>query len=271
MGIERKINVRIGEKEYLIASDDNYLEYIKNGFEPHMVAMFKTLISKNDNIFDIGANIGCTSILFGDLAKKVYAFEPSPTTYSFLRKNIIQSRMTNIDIFNIGLGSSSCESTLTFSPSNRSGGFISNLTQASKGHITEKIFIKTVDEIIETLRPPEVNLIKIDVEGFEGHVIKGAESTIIKNKPIVVLELNHWCLNAFQRTSIPDFFDLLRANFPILLAVEGNTCMNLFDESDTYIVMYQHILNMKYQNIVAAFNEKQLEKFFNLFYRNKYS
>ncbi len=265
MGNERRIDVKIGGKKYVIASDDDYLEHIKNGFEPQMVDMFKTLISKNDYILDIGANIGCTSILFGELSKKVYSFEPSPTTFSYLQKNILQSGLKNIEVLNIGLGSSSGESTITFSPANRSGGFVSNLTQASIGHTVENIQIKTVDEILESLKPPAVNFIKIDVEGFEGHVIQGAKATIAKNNPIVVLELNHWCLNAFQRTSIPDFFDLLKSYFPILFAVEGNTYMNLHDISDSYTVMYNHIIFMKYPNIVAAFNEKQLEKFLSLY------
>jgi len=74
----------------------------------------------------------------------------------------------------------------------------------------------------------------------------------------VVLELNHWCLNAFQRTSIPDFLDLLRSMFPILLAVDGSNYMDLHDTSESYIVMYNHILHMRFPNILAAFEEGQL-------------
>ena len=80
---KRKITVKIDQKDYVITSDDDYLEGIKNGFEPNMVEMIKALVNKNDYILDIGANIGCTSILFGELSKRVYSFEPSPTTYSF--------------------------------------------------------------------------------------------------------------------------------------------------------------------------------------------
>jgi hypothetical protein len=62
-------------------------------------------------------------------------------------------------------------------------------------------------------------------------------------RPIVVLELNHWCLNAFQRTSLPDFFDYLRSVFPVLLGSRWQSnYLNLHDDSnDTYIVMYHHI------------------------------
>ena len=74
-----------------------------------------------------------------------------------------------------------------------------------------------------------------------------------------MLELNHWCLNAFQRTSIPDFLDLLRSTFPILLAVDGDTYMDLHDEGERYIVMYHHILHMRYPNVVGAFDEDRLD------------
>ena len=107
----------------------------------------------------------------------------------------------------------------------------------------------------------EVDFIKIDVEGFEKNVIEGLIETIHKHNPIVVLELNHWCLNAFQRISIPDFFDFLVNIFPILYAVEGDKYLNLHDENDRYIVMYHHIIHFKYPNIVAAFNQKQLDRF----------
>jgi FkbM family methyltransferase len=265
VSITREVRVDIGGKNYTIASDDNYLEHIKNGFEPDMVKLFRAVTSSSDVILDIGANIGCTALLFGELSKKVYAFEPSPTTFAFLEKNISRSGLKNVSPQNMGLGAESGEYTLTFAPSNRSGGFVSNQTQASAGHTVETIVIRQMDEVLQSLNISRVDFIKIDVEGFEGHVLRGATQTLATYRPVVVLELNHWCLNAFQRISIPDFFDLLRSIFPILLAVDGLSYLNLHDESDTYVVMYNHILHMKFPNIIAAFDESRLSKFRSLY------
>lgn len=261
----RELTVDIGGNKYVITSDDDYLEHIRNGFEPEMVKLFKILAANSETILDIGANIGCTAILFGELSKNVYAFEPSPTTFSYLEKNISNSGRNNVFLQNIGLGAESSESTLTFSPSNRSGGFVSNQTQASAGHTIEKIVIRQLDEVVSSLDLQDIDFIKIDVEGFEGHVLRGATKTLSSNRPVCVLELNHWCLNAFQRTSIPDFFDLLRSIFPILLAVDGSNYMDLHDESDSYIVMYHHILNMRFPNIVAGFDKARLDQFRSLY------
>jgi FkbM family methyltransferase len=265
MRVAREVVVNIGGKNYSITSDDDYLEHIKNGFEPDMVQLFRAVANDSETILDIGANIGCTALLFGELSKNVYAFEPSQTTFSFLEKNILRSGLKNVFLQNIGLGAEPGEYTLTFAPSNRSGGFVSNQTQASAGHAVEKIVIHQLDEVVNSLNLQKIDFIKIDVEGFEGHVLRGAAKTLSSHKPIVVLELNHWCLNAFQRTSIPDFFDLLRSMFPILLAVDGSSYMNLHDESDSYIVMYHHILHMRFPNIVAAFSEDRLHLFKELY------
>lgn len=265
MSIAKEITVDIGGKNYSISSDDSYLENIKNGFEPDMVRLFRTIACDSEVILDIGANIGCTTLLFGGLSKIVYAFEPSQTTFAFLERNISCSGLMNIFLHNIGLGDESGETTLTFAPSNRSGGFISNQIQVSAGHTVEKVILHRLDDVVKSLNLRKIDFIKIDVEGFEGHVIRGATQTLSNHKPLVVLELNHWCLNAFQRTSIPDFFDLLRSMFPILLAVDGSSYMNLHDKSDSYIVMYHHILHMRFPNIVAAFCEDRLRMFRKLY------
>lgn len=265
MAHAREEVVEIGGTKYVITSDDDYLDHIKNGFEPEMVKLFKVLANNSDVVLDIGANIGCTALLFSELAKEVYAFEPSQTTFAFLERNLSRSGKKNLFPQNMGLGAEPGESTLTFNPSNRSGGFVSNETKASAGHTVEKIVIRQLDEVVQSLKLGKIDFIKIDVEGFEGHVLRGARQTLSTNRPVVVLELNHWCLNAFQRTSIPDFFDLLRSMFPVLLAVDGSNYMNLHDENDSYIVMYLHILSMKFLNIVACFDEAQLREFKSLY------
>lgn len=265
MESEREQEVDIGGKRFIISSDDEYLNHIQNGFEPEMVKLFRSLARGSKVILDIGANIGCTALLFGELSERVYAFEPSKTTYAFLEKNISRARRQNIFLQNVGLGSEPGEFTLTFAPSNRSGGFVSNQIQASVGHSVEKIVIRQLDEVVKSSNLKQVDFIKIDVEGFEGQVLRGASQTLSSNRPLVVLELNHWCLNAFQRTSVPDFFDLLRSVFPIVLAVDGSSYMDLHNESDSYMVMYHHILKMRFPNIVAGFDETRLGQFRSLY------
>ena len=257
----REIAVRIGSRECRIRSDDNYLDHIAGTFEPHMVELFRCVAEGSKVILDVGANIGCTAILFGDMAEQVHAFEPSPTTFRYLQENVQANSVGNVQLHNLGLGAEAAVTTITFAPNNRSGGFVSNQTSANADHLTEQIEIRTLDQVLDSMAPAAPDFIKIDVEGFEGHVLRGAAATLQRHHPAVVLELNHWCLNAFQRTSLPDFFDQLRSTFPILCAVDGDRYLDLHSPDESYEVMYHHIMSMRYQNILCAFDEDQVARF----------
>jgi FkbM family methyltransferase len=257
----REVAVSIGGRECRISSDDNYLDHIEGDFEPHMVELFRCVAEGSELILDVGANIGCTAILFGDMAQQVHVFEPSPTTFAWLKQNVQANGKGNVQLHNIGLGAEAAVSTITFAPNNRSGGFVSDQTKANADHLSEQIEIRTLDDFLAGAALPPPDFIKIDVEGFEGHVLRGAAATLARHHPVVVLELNHWCLNAFQRTSLPDFFDQLRAAFPILYAVDGHQYLDLHSPDESYEVMYHHIMSMRYQNILCAFNDAQVARF----------
>lgn len=255
---EKSKSVSIGERDFILVSDDDYLNNMGAAFEPHMCRLFRSLLGPEHVAVDVGANIGCTALLFAQLAKEVHAFEPSPSTFRYLERNVQNSRLQNVVLHNLGLGRTQEELTLTFSPANRSGGFVSNTTQASKGHVVEEILIRPGDSLFEDRR---VDFVKIDVEGFEGQVIEGLKNTIRRDRPIFVSELNHWCLNAFQRTSIPDFFDFMLGVFPQLYAVDRDKIADLRDADSRYVVMHQHIVHFKYMNLVGAFSRDQLARF----------
>lgn len=258
---QNSVTCRIGENRYVIQSDDDYLLHIGDDFEPDMVALFASLIDRDMTIVDVGANIGCTALLFSDLGKTVHAFEPSRTTYQFLSTNLKSNGKGNVEAYNLGLGERDEKFQLSFAPENRSGGFISNKTSATQGHVTEDVEIVSGDRFFSEQNIGPVDFIKIDVEGFELDVIAGLKEQIGQHHPVVCLELNHWCLNAFQRISVPDFFDALLDVFPVLLAVDGQTFKDLHNEDDRYNVMYHHIIHFRYPNLVAAFEPAQLETF----------
>lgn len=209
---EKTLPVLIGDRTFQVTSDDIYLDNLNGVFEPESVTLFRTLVQPDALALDIGANIGCTGLLLSTLARKVICFEPSPSTFALLRKNIAAGTSGNVEVVNAGLGRADANHEIVFHPSNRSGGFVTD--QHLPGHTVEPIKILQGDSYIlaAQLEQP-VGFIKIDVEGFELDVIAGLAETIATHKPVVTLELNHWCLNAFRRMSVPDFLDALRAAF----------------------------------------------------------
>jgi len=265
---ERCAEIAIGDARYQIASDDEYLSALGSAFEPHTTALFRALLKPGAVVADIGANIGCTSILFSQRARRVLSFEPSPTTFRYLERNIRNAGIRNVELHNLALGSEPGNSSLTFAPTNRAGGFVSDKTIASAGHVTESITIRRLDDIVESLDIDATDLIKIDVEGFEQSVLEGGRNTIQRFQPVVALELNHWCLNALHRICVPDFLDFLCSMFPILMAVEGATYLDVRDPKERYIVMYHHINHFRYTNLVAGFSRAQLADFLHQYHHS---
>ena len=245
-------NILIGSKSFQVASDDQYIEAVGSDFEPHMVQLFKALIHPDDIVADVGANIGLTALLFSDLARYVYAFEACPSTYNILQKNLKSNNVHNVEVINFGIGHKPEILTITFATNNRSGGFVSNKIKPIKGHTTEKIHIRTLDDFFTDI--PQPSFIKIDVEGFEQNVIRGGSSLLEKYRPTVVMEMNHFCLDVLQRITIPDFLDFMRSIFPFLYAVDGDneTIIDLHIPEKAYFVMHEHVVRHRFPNIVGG-------------------
>ncbi len=256
--MRQESEISIHGQNYTVVSDDQYMSHMHGVFEPDTARILASMAT--GTVLDIGANIGLTTLLHSRLANTVHAFEPSPSTFAFLKENVDRAGIPNAILHNVGLGEQPGNFELTFAPQNRSGAFVSDQTQASTGHTIEQIQIDTLDRRVDVHSIGKVDMIKIDVEGFELHVLRGGRNTLARDRPAVVLEMNHWCLNAFQRTSIPDFIDTLLETFPIVLAVQQDHYKDLRDTSDRYRVMHRHINMFWYQTLVCAYEPSQVTR-----------
>ncbi len=125
---------------------------------------------------DIGAHVGLWSYFLSYSFNHVISFEPVPDFVDCFRRNV--ENRDNIDLYPNALGSSSC--TL---------GMALNRENSGMSHISAEQVDVTVDSFpLDTLNLENVDLIKIDVEGYEMHVICGAINTILKCKPVIILE-----------------------------------------------------------------------------------
>jgi FkbM family methyltransferase len=253
--------IYIGKHSYTITSDDNYLEAVGNDFEPHMVNLYRALITPEDVVADIGANIGLTAILFSNMAKKTFAFEPSPSTFNILSRNLASNHIKNVEVINLGLGKQEETLTITFAKNNRSGGYVSDKIRPETGHITEDIRIDTLDHFFSSSKNTPTFL-KIDVEGFEKNVIKGGTTFLQRARPVVVMEMNHFCLDVLQRITIPDFLDYMRSVFPYLYAIDtdNSTIADLHVPDIAYMVMHEHVVKHRYPNLVGGFDSNLRKK-----------
>ena len=272
-----EVRLSIGTRAYQIRSDDTYLRAMRPGtmhrieaavrravranrFEPRMTRLYSTLVRQQDVVLDVGANIGCTSILFAQSARRVVAFEPVPKTFAHWQRNIDASGHLNCVGMNIALGDENKASQMNYADSNRSGAFVSDsVAGAGESAVIE---VRRLDDLAASLGVPAVDFVKMDVEGYERKVIEGGWSTIAANRCVVQLELNTWCLNAMHRTSLPDFLDFLLDRFPLVHGVENGSYADLRKTSARWLVMHKNIVEQRFKEMVVGFDASRLERFY---------
>lgn len=250
----------MGEQSYDLTYDDLYGAGVGAVFEPGLVRILDVLTPRDAQALDVGANIGLTTLALAQLATTVHAFEVVPGTFELLATNVLNSGVTNVVLHDFGLGDVAATVSLNRTAADRSGAYISKEAPPTFGHRRETGRVEVLDAVAPSLGPDRVGLIKIDVEGFEVPVLRGARELLDRDRPVVLLEMNHWCLNAFQRRSIPDFLDDLKAIFPILHAVDDTTgeSRDLRDVDQAHYAMHEHIVRGRYMTAVGAFTRSQV-------------
>jgi len=137
-------------------------------------------------IFDIGANIGLYTLFIGRYLKngKIFSFEPNPLAFKKLKKNIEENSIRNVFLFQSAVGGKVEKKILReYSTSTTISRITDSQTNNLKGHWVEVI---TLDSIIEKHKIPTINILKIDVEGYEDEVLRGVEKYFDRIQRIVV-------------------------------------------------------------------------------------
>ena len=140
-----------------------------------------------DLFADIGANVGSFTVLAsGHVGAYTYAAEPGPAAFSYLMENIYVNQIPDkVKALNVALGGEKGEVNFTASQDT-----LNHIAQKEEKD-TIKVPIETLDDVLGIENIP--SLIKIDVEGFETEVIRGAEKTLANNKlKAVIIELNYF-------------------------------------------------------------------------------
>jgi FkbM family methyltransferase len=143
------------------------------------------LLHEGDGFIDVGANVGVYSLLAASRGARVLALEPVPATFEHLLDNVHLNRYgARIDARNIGVGSERGE--LCFST--QSGPTNHVLAPGESAEKAVTVAVDSLDAIAVDWSPV---MIKIDVEGFEANVIRGA-TTLLAQRSLhaVLLELN---------------------------------------------------------------------------------
>ena len=162
-----------------------YFNKIKTNHEPEM-ELLKYLVKKNDLVIDVGGNRGIYAYQFWKLGAKVEIFEPNPTCIQVLKPWM--ANKSNINIHTVGLSNNTGSVNLHI-PIDNNG--VEHDASASVENVEfehyrdQLIFLKTLD----SYSFKDVSFIKIDVEGHEYSVIKGATKLLNASKPALLVEI----------------------------------------------------------------------------------
>ncbi|MFI7699186.1 FkbM family methyltransferase [Nonomuraea sp. NPDC049480] len=161
--------------------------------------------------FDVGAAYGMYTYPLSRLAGpagQVHGFEPLPVPYRILEAGRRASGARNIQVTNAALGSSTGYQRLRLPY--RFGLPIHGWAHLQEGlkhpgrftaAKTLDVPVYTVDRVCELREIPRVDFMKVDVEGFEAEVLRGAEWTIEQHRPTLLLEIEDRHLDKYGRTS----------------------------------------------------------------------
>ena len=219
-----KIKLYLNNKDNFLSRDIAFHKV----WEPEITKLVKEIIKKDQIVIDVGANIGYFSTLFSKLVGttgKVYAFEPAPINFEILQRNILVNNLKNVLIHQTADSNVSDIQDLYLSTWNFGDNRLFEKPRDERDLEREKIQVDTIrlDEIIQD----KINLIKIDVQGFEWQVIDGAKKLIDNNNDIkIIFEFTPQLLKLNGVKPEDLLYSLLEMNFNIYDIGSGNNLIN---------------------------------------------
>lgn len=140
----------------------------------------RSLLRPGEVVFDVGANVGMVTLAaaaeVGEVGQ-VYSFEPHPKVCSYLKSNVEMNSFGQVKVFNLALGEKSGKLHFT------------DMKQDDRNRINSdgdgegvEVEVKTLDEVSAGV--DEISLLKVDVEGYEKFVFKGAAETLRKSRVV---------------------------------------------------------------------------------------
>lgn len=174
----------------------------------------RSLVGKKMTIIDIGANIGYYALLEANLARKgvVYAFEPDRGNYQILQRNILLNKLQNIVLLPLAVADSVGEKEFYLYPKRNWSSFNSQIGVS----FFDKIKVKTtsLDAFWQKIGQRQIDLVRMDVEGYEGQIIKGAEKLLNQSKHLtLVIEVHPHLVSRARLKKMLD--NICRAGFSV--------------------------------------------------------
>ena len=174
--------------EYIGKSLSEYGEWS----EPEVV-LLKQLLKNNENIIEIGSNIGTHTV---PLAKHVlnggfvYAIEPQSQNYKLLSNNIKDNKIKNVKVLKLAISSKQGEAYMNIFNENLTNNYGDSKIFENNFQNSESVIVKTLDQLFydDNKEKKPIKLIKCDAQGQDLNIILGSKKIIDIYKPFLYLE-----------------------------------------------------------------------------------
>ncbi|NEP07639.1 MAG: FkbM family methyltransferase [Okeania sp. SIO2G4] len=209
-------------------------------YESEILQLIGKFLQNGDCFIDIGAHIGYYSVLAAKIVGiegKVFAFEPELSNYQKILENISLNNLNNISLFNLAVGSETKQTQLFFNQDNDGGHALWDVgkhpfNQKSLDNQTmQNIQQSTLDDILDRQKDiGQIKMIKIDTEGAELDVIKGAVNTFYQyDVPYIICEINRFGLQQMgtNETELREFMESLKYETYLITSNEINQLVKL--------------------------------------------
>jgi len=181
------VNLRLG-------NDQSRCLYVSGSFEPNELWFLGQYLKQGMCFVDIGANEGFYSIYAAKkvgLSGKIFSFEPSPRELTWLQRNVRVNRLGNIQVIPKALADVVGTAVLNLADAEHNG----QNTLGTFGHQgvtcieSVQVELTTLDSLRKSGSIPKIDVIKMDVEGAELKVLKGAANILTNDRPLILMEL----------------------------------------------------------------------------------
>jgi FkbM family methyltransferase len=178
-------------------------------YEPLEADLFCRLVRTGMTLIDAGANVGQYTLLAATAvgpSGAVHAFEPVPKTFEKLKRHVDASGLANIHLNRAALWHENGEVTLDIPEGGKgdagSYGVVTDRTAATKAPAIR------LDDYVRENRLARIDFLKMDIEGGEPFLLKGALETLKRDHPLIMAEVNRRALKDVGM-SIQDYQSLL--------------------------------------------------------------
>ncbi len=155
-------------------------------YEVFFTNEFRAQLREPMTVVDIGANLGYYTLIASAHVRRVISFEPESENAALLLRTLERNQRNNVTLVQKGLGEKEETLSLAIHPDNK--GKHTLLPTDESGVTSTDISVTTLDAALETLGAPRVDLIKIDIEGWEAKALRGAARTLRASHPTIMFE-----------------------------------------------------------------------------------